>query len=158
MPDTLSARNRLAVYVDVALLAVLLLLYSPRLTGLSAHELLGLSLGGVVLVHLLLSWSWISASTRKLIVGGTRRARVNYILNWLLFFLVVIELTSGIAISQFALPRLGVHTIEDRSWRALHNQTLNWTMLVLGFHVAMNWRPLLVGVTRCIRPRSVARG
>jgi hypothetical protein len=30
---------------------------------------------------------------------------------------------------------------------------LNWTLLVLGFHVAMNWRPLVVGVGRHVWPR-----
>jgi hypothetical protein len=146
-------RSTLAIYVDVLLLATLLLLYAPRLTGLSLHEWLGVSLGVTLIVHLLLSWSWISARTRRFVGDGNSRARINYVLNWLLFVLILIEVTSGIAISHVALPSIGVQTINDRSWRALHNQTLNWALLVLGFHIAMNWRPLVAGVSRCLWPR-----
>lgn len=151
-----AARNSFAIYVDVLLLATLLLLFSPRLTGLSIHEWLGVSLGATLIVHLLLSWSWISSGTRRVFSGSNGRARINYILNWLLFVLILVELTSGVAISRVVLPSIGIRTINDRSWRALHNLTLNWTMLVLGFHVAMNWRPLVVGVGRYVWPRRAA--
>jgi hypothetical protein len=150
-------RDAVAIYVDVILLVTLLLLFSPRLTGLSIHEWIGISLGATMMVHLLLSWSWISGATRRLAARRSGRARMNYVLNWLLFVLVIIELTSGIAISQVSLPSMGIHTINDRSWRALHNLTLNWTLLLIGIHVAMNWRPLLMGAGRRLwlrRPSS----
>ena len=146
------ARGTFAIYVAVLLLATLLSVYSPRLTGLTLHEWLGVSLVATLIVHLLLSWSWISAGTRRF-ADRNARARINYVLNWTLFVLILIELTSGVAISHVALPSVGVRTINDRSWRALHNGTLNWTLLVLGFHVAMNWRPLVVGVGRHVWPR-----
>lgn len=150
------ARGTFAIYVDVLLLATLLLLWSPRLTGLPLHEWLGLSLGAPLIVHLLLSWSWISSGTRRLVAGRNRRARINYILNWVLFVLIVIEVSSGVAISHVALPFFGIPTVNDRSWRALHNLTLNWALLVLGFHVAMNWRPLVLGVSRHVWRRRQA--
>jgi hypothetical protein len=146
------ARGTFAIYVDVLLLATLLSVYSPRLTGLTLHEWLGVSLVATLIVHLLLSWSWISAGTRRF-ADRNARARINYVLKWTQFVLILIELTSGFAISHVALPSVGVRTINDRSWRALHNGTLNWTLLVLGFHVAMNWRPLVVGVGRHVWPR-----
>ncbi len=137
-----------AIYIDVALVIVLLLLFSPRLTGLPLHEWLGIALGVPLLVHLLLSWSWIRVATARFATRSRGRARANYVLNWLLFILVVIEVVSGIVISNVALPAIGVSTINDRAWRALHNQTLNGTMLLIGIHVAMNWRLLAAGVRR----------
>jgi uncharacterized protein DUF4405 len=142
------ARHAVAIAIDVALLAALLLLFSPRLTGLSVHEWLGIALGLPLLVHLVLSWVWIRAASARFVTRASTRARTNYALNWILFILVTIEVTSGVAISQVALPFIGVPTINDRAWRALHNQTLNWTMLLLGVHVAMNWKPLAAGVRR----------
>jgi hypothetical protein len=101
-----------------------------------------------LLVHLTLSWSWISAGSARFGRGADTRARTNYVLNWILFILVTVEITSGVAISQVALPSIGVPTINDREWRALHNQALNWTLLLVGLHVAMNWKPLAAGVRR----------
>ena len=145
-------RNATAIYIDVALLVVLLVLFSPRLTGLPLHEWLGIALGVPLVVHLVLSWAWIRTHTARLSARDAR-ARINYLLNWVLFILVVIEVTSGIAISQAALPSIGIPTINDRAWRELHNVTLNWTMLALGLHVAMNWKPLVDGVRRYLWSR-----
>lgn len=141
-------RNAVAIYIDLALLVALVLLFSPRLTGLPVHEWLGMAFCLPLLLHLVLSWSWISAGTARFIRGSNARARTNYVLNWILFILVSIEVASGIAISQVALPSIGVPTINDREWRALHNQALNWTLLLVGLHVAMNWQPLAAGVRR----------
>jgi hypothetical protein len=147
----LPTRSRLALYLDLWLLVALLLLFSPRLTGLPIHEWLGIALALSVVLHLLLSWSWISAATRAFVTGAKPRSRINFALNWLLFVLITLEITSGLMISAAALPAAGIHTVNDRSWRALHNLALNWTLLVLGFHVAMNWHPLLLGVRRHFR-------
>ena len=132
--------------------AAVLLLLSPRLTGLPAHEWLGLSLGIIVMIHLVQSWTWIASTTTGLVRRATWRTRVNFVLNLLLFILLVLVITSGVAISAVALPALGVATIDDRSWRSLHNLSLNWLVLLLGFHVAMNWRPLLSGLRRSFAP------
>lgn len=130
------------------MLTTILLLLSPRLTGLPAHEWLGLSLGIIVMIHLLLSWAWIASTTAGLVRRATWRTRVNFALNVILFILLVLVITSGIAISVVAVPALGVATIDDRAWRSLHNLTLNWLVLLTGFHVVMNWRPLVAGVRR----------
>ena len=146
-------RTRLALYLDIGLLAAVLLLFAPRLTGLPSHEWVGLALIPVVLLHLLLSWGWIAGSTQAIGTRAGRRARINYLLNWLLFSLVVLELASGLMISEIALPPLGFLTVDDRAWRALHNQALNWTHLVIGLHVAMNWQPLVLLVRRHLSPK-----
>jgi hypothetical protein len=133
----------LAYTLDFALLVLLLLLFSPRLTGLPMHEWLGLALGLPLLLHLLLSWRWIATATTGVLRRSSLRSRINYLLNALLFILVVIEIVSGGMISAVAVPALGIATVNDRSWRALHNLGLNWTLLVIGLHVAMNWATLL---------------
>jgi hypothetical protein len=110
----------------------------------------GISLVPVLVLHLELSWGWITSTTTDFRTRPNPRARINYLLNWLLFILIVLEITSGFMISQVALPTFGLATVDDRSWRALHNQALNWTHLVLGIHVAMNWQPLVLLVRRHI--------
>jgi cytochrome b len=143
-------RSRFALYLDLWLLATVLLLFAPRLTGLPVHEWVGISLVPILVLHLELSWDWITSTTKTFPTRPNRRARINYLLNWLLFILIVLEITSGLMISQVALPPFGLATLDDRSWRALHNQALNWTHLVLGIHVAMNWQPLVLLARRYI--------
>jgi hypothetical protein len=156
-PSGRAIRIAVPFFLDLLLLGALLLLLSPRLTGLPLHEWLGLSLGLPLVAHLLYSWPWIATNTRRLARQSDRRARVNYVLNALLFALIVVVLTSGIAISQVALPSVGLHTIEDRSWRALHNQSLNWLVLLTGLHLAMNWTALLAGLRRHVGRDAAVR-
>lgn len=147
MESVARKRIPLVFWLDSALLAALLLLLAPRLTGLPIHEWLGISFGVPVLVHLLLSWRWIAASLRSL-PSLRARGRVNLLINIALFALTVIEIVSGLVISRVALPFIGFHLIEDRSWRTLHNQSANFIKLAAGLHIAMNWRWITSALAR----------
>ena len=111
----------LRLLVDAVVFSAYVLLLSPRLTGLPLHEWLGLSFSVPV-----------------------------FSLHFTLFLLIVLEVFSGILISQVAMPRMGFMKLDDRSWRALHNQTLNWILLCVGLHVAMNWQ----WIVRALRRRA----
>jgi hypothetical protein len=143
-------------WLDLLLFVLVIVLLAPRLTGLPAHEWLGLCLAALLILHLLFSWRWISTATRRLGRPMPARFRINYLINVTLFVLVMLVIVSGVVISRVALPRLGVTLIEDRSWRALHNLTLNWLTLFTGLHLAMNWE----WVVRMLRPeprRAISR-
>src|SRR5579863_1633074 len=103
-------RSTLALYLDSFLLVVVLLLLSPKLTGLPAHEVLGVLLVLPILLHLLIARAWIALSIRRLWSNASRRGRVNFCLNVVLFILIVIEVFSGLMISRVVLPYLGVKT------------------------------------------------
>jgi hypothetical protein len=109
------------------------------MTGLPLHEVLGLIFFIPVIIHLLIAWPWIQNSTRKFFKTANTRTRFNFFLNTILFILVITELVSGFFISQVVLPDLGIKTINDRSWRSVHNLTLNFTVLFAGLHIAINW-------------------
>ena len=134
-----SSRNKFVIGLDTALLIIFILLLSPRMTGLALHEVLGFIFFIPIITHLLIAWPWIHASTAKFFKTANRRTRFNFFLNAILFILVIAELVSGLFISQVVLPKLGIKTINDRSWRALHNEALNFTVLFGGLHVAVNW-------------------
>ncbi len=144
----LTARSSFVFYLDALLLLAFVLLLSPRLTGLPFHEWLGLFFTIPVLVHLLVARAWIRFSFRRVLHTRGRHRIFNLVLNSLLFILAVIQIFSGLEISQVLLPSLGLWRIDDRSWRALHNQSLNWMVLVIGLHIAMNWEWIASSLAR----------
>ena len=127
------------ICLDAMLLVAFVLLVSVHMTGLRIHEWLGIAFVLLVLVHLLYSWRWILTHTRRIFSGGSRRARINYLLNVTLFIIVMIVVISGLVISQAALPSLGIATIDDGAWRTLHNKSQTWALVAVGVHIAMNW-------------------
>src|SRR5580700_9309810 len=89
-------RLKTTFWLDGALLVSVCVLQTVRFTGLVIHEWLGLAMVAMVLAHLLFSWNWIATQSRRLLVERSARARVNYIMNLVLFGLVTASLFSGI--------------------------------------------------------------
>ncbi len=116
----LPSLRTFTICLDSLLLLLFISLLSPRMTGLPIHEILGLALFVPIVLHLLLAWPWIRQTSKRIFLNASKRARFNYFLNAGLFVLMVIEIVSGMVISQVALPFLGIKTIEDRAWRSIH--------------------------------------
>jgi hypothetical protein len=148
----ISPAREIELWLDTVLLALFLLLLAPRLTGLPVHEWLGIVVAIPILLHLLLSWTWIATGTKRLLANAPLGSRINYAINAILFVLVTVEIVSGVAISQAALPSMGIATINDRSWRAVHNLTLSWLKFAIGLHVAINWDWIIAALRRFVGP------
>ncbi len=95
-PTRLASRTVSAFWLDASLLVLLLLIQSPRLTGVLAHETLGLAIVVPLVLHLLLSWHWIIAKGKRLGAGASWRSRFNYALNAALFVPAVVTIISGV--------------------------------------------------------------
>jgi len=132
-------RRKLMLIVDAVLFLFIVLLNAPLFTGLQLHELSGICLVIPFSVHLLLSWKWIVHSTKHLFSQKDLKKRMNYLLNSMLFLLCILELASGLMISQFLVLYIGINTINDWKWRALHNQASVGIILTVSIHIAMNW-------------------
>jgi hypothetical protein len=148
-------RLKTTFWLDVTLLVSVCVLQTVRFTGLVLHEWLGLAMVGMVLAHLLLSWSWIVTQSRRLFAKQSARERINYLLNLILFASVTAVIFSGILISQKAIPTLtGTKAAPDMDWRwdNLHNQFSAAVLLLSGFHVAINLDWLLAALQTLLFP------
>ena len=135
-------RLNITFWLDVTLLVSICALQTVSFTGLVLHEWLGLAVVGMVLAHLLLAWSWISSQSRRFFTLQSIRARINYLVNLSLFAAVTAAIYSGILISQKAIPTLnGSKAALDMDWRwdTLHNQFSAAVVMLVGFHLAINW-------------------
>ncbi len=154
--STSSAQWRLKItfWLDVTLLVSICALQTVRFTGLVLHEWLGLAMVGMVLAHLLLAWSWIASQSRRFFSLQSIRARINYLLNLSLFAAVIAVIFSGVLISQKAIPSLtGTRAAADMNWRwdNLHNQFSAAVLMLVGFHLAINWEWVIAAGQRLFR-------
>jgi hypothetical protein len=77
-------------------------------------------------------------------------ARLNYVLNALLFVDMTLVIFTGLMISKVALPSLGIDLGQDFTWRRLHGLTADWSLILIGLHVALHWRWILETVKRYV--------
>jgi hypothetical protein len=132
-------RRKLMLLVDYLLLILIILLNSPLFTSLQLHEFLGIFLMLPFFIHLLLSWKWIAHCIRYFFLQQNLRNKINVLLNSILFVLCILAFASGFIISQYVLPGIGISTINDWKWRALHNQASVGIVFVASIHIAINW-------------------
>jgi len=133
------SQTRTKLWIDLAIFAAFLVTMEPRSSGLAIHEWLSLSMTAAIMVHLLLSWDWIAQITRRFFSRVAGISRLNYLLNWLLFFDGILIMLSGILISEVALPTLGLRLPPGFGWRRLHDMSANFFLLLLGVHTALHW-------------------
>lgn len=135
----MSNSNKTKLILDIETFLAFLIAMDPRFSGIALHEWLTLALAGTIIVHLLLNWDWIINVTRRLFVKATNGARINYVLNWLLFIDGILIMLSGVMISETAMPALGIALPENFAWRRLHDMSANLALIILGLHLAMHW-------------------
>lgn len=124
--------------VDVALAALFVLAIEVPLTGLAIHEWLGIAIGAAMVVHLVQHAGW-AATTGKRIFGRTSlRNRLNYLMMAALFLGFVTIISSGLLISESALPALGIHPPALEFWAWLHLASVVWVLGLTALHIAFN--------------------
>ena len=132
-------RTKLKLVLDVIIFIAFLIAMEPRSSGITIHEWLATSLIAVLIVHLLLSWDWITRITRHFIGKINNQSRFNYILNWSLFIDGTVIMLSGFMISESLMPSLGLQLPRNFAWRGLHEISTNLFLVLLGLHTALHW-------------------
>ena len=142
MKQTLAqpGRNKTNMIVDSVIFLAFLVAMAPRFSGMAIHEWLGIAFGAAITTHLLLHWQWIIEVTKRFFSKTQWSARVNYILNALLFIDITLVIFSGLMISQVALPFVGIQLAQSGSWRGLHGTFADLFMVLVGLHVALHWQ------------------
>ncbi len=148
------SRLRLIFLLDATLLIAICALETVNFTGLILHEWLGLLMPFLILAHLLFSWTWIAATTRRLFSSRSGRAdtrtRINYFLTLALFACITAQILSGILISQQAIPFLtkkpALALTENLAWGRIHKNSSDFAVALVSFHLAINWNWLAAAV------------
>ncbi len=134
--------------LDIGLTGLMLALFSFGLTGLALHEWLGLALCIVLPVHMLVSWSWLAATTGRLFGTLPWKTRLTYLLNMAFFAALVVVTVTGLVISEAIAPNWLPMTGSRGFWRVLHTTSSNACLVLMGLHIAVYWRTLVNVVQR----------
>lgn len=132
-------QTRIKLAIDIAIFIAFLIAMDPRSSGIAIHEWLSTAAFAAIIVHLLLNWDWIVQTSRRIIGKMNNQSRINYILNWAMFFDVVVLMLSGFLISEQVIPSLGISLPQNFAWRSLHDLSANLFLLLLGLHTALHW-------------------
>ncbi len=145
-----TSQTKINLLVDIVIFIAFLVAMDPHTTGIAVHEWLSIAFGAAIIVHLVLHWKWVLAVTRRFLGKLAVQARINYILNALLFIDVTIIIFTGLMISKAALPLFGIRFPNNSTWRWLHSFSADAALFLVGLHVALHWKWIVNAIKRYI--------
>lgn len=142
--------------IDLIMTVLMLTAMAYRITGNTAHELVGVSIGVLFVVHNLVNRRWYQA----ILKGKYHVFRaLNTAVNLLLVVTMAALMVSGILISRTVFAFL---PISDGAFaRQIHILAVYWLFILVSIHVGMHWEMLINAarkMTGMIEPNRVCAG
>ena len=131
---------KIRVYVDLFFFTLMILVLIPQSTGIPIHEWASFIILAPFFFHLIINWNWIVTNSSKFFKRKPNKTRFDYVLNWLMYLLMIIVTISGIVISESVLPLFGIHFQPDMFWSRTHDISATLFMVIFGIHITLHWR------------------
>lgn len=130
-------KNWIKILLDIVMAVGLFTLFSVAAVGLTFHEIFGLVLFGMFMIHLLLNTKWIVSFTRKFFSKHVPfKVRLSYVLDVLLLISFLIIILSGITMSKAIFPDLFE---EVETFKTAHYFFSAFALLLVGIHTGLHW-------------------
>ena len=123
------------ILLDILLIIVLITLYSKNVISLMYHEVAGLAILGLFVIHLVFNRKWFTTMLKKIVSKGlSARARILSIVDVLLILSWLAVLITGILVSK------KVFTIQISSLNPWHFFVSAVAMILTGIHFGLHWK------------------
>lgn len=139
---------KLKVSVDIAMTIVLILLMSYALIGETSHEILGISMFVLFVVHHILNHAW----TKNLFRGRYTSARiVQTVVIVFILLCMLCQMFSGIVLSKhiFVFMRIPISLMFVRT---LHMLGAYWGFVLMSVHLGFHWNRMMRMMKKAIGP------
>lgn len=141
-------KNGFKIIIDIIMTAIFLLLMWLDGTGVFWHEILGLYVGSMFILHLVLNWDWIKAVTQRFSKAKSR-IKGMYILNVLLLVDMLVIIISGIFISQELF--LDWFSVDLLVWSTIHHIASYFGLLLISVHIGLHWKMILCAFRKMLK-------
>ncbi|MGB4661525.1 MAG: DUF4405 domain-containing protein [Mobilitalea sp.] len=146
----MNKKNIVKFSLDAVMVVILALLYNKSSVNITFHEIAGLALFGIFIIHLLFNYKWIIAISRKLFSTKiTIRSKFGYVIDFLLLVCFVAIIVSGILISKVVFH----FSINSSSAKTIHYFCSAASLILIGIHLGLHTH-FLSGIAKRIFPFS----
>ena len=129
-------KNVIKMTLDIIMIAILAMLYNSHVADLSFHEIAGLGVFGLFIIHCLLNVKGITGISKRFFDKSLAlKVRIGYIINLLLAVTFVFIIISGICTSQVLFPSNSHGSV----WRGIHHFCGAISIILVGIHLGLHW-------------------
>ena len=139
------------IFLDIGMTAIFICLMSTFITGIKWHEILGLVIFGIFIIHKLLNRKWIVAVTKKVFAkekSVPTIVKIQYVIDAILLVLVTFIIISGLLISVEIFPQFQSENLTF--WSSWHHFASILSLILISIHVGLNWQQIINAVKRII--------
>lgn len=134
--------------VDAACLALYLLAANPAVTGIPAHEWLGLGALATLMAHCIMHYDWFARSFGRLRSRSGLRHAGRLALDVLTGVVLVVCVVSGVLISGTVLPTFGLYAEGFHFWNPLHAFSAKLLLALIIVHVVLHVRQIAAALEK----------
>lgn len=128
-------KNTIKYLLDACMLLLLVLMYDKMAISMAFHEIGGLFLIGLFVIHLLFNGKWIAAVTKRLLSKQTPiKVRLGYCVDTLLLISFALVGISGVLISKELFSFHGGNV-----WKTVHYAASAFAIVFMGVHLGLHW-------------------
>jgi hypothetical protein len=144
--------NKLNLFLEMALVLIFVVEMAEHFTGTHFHELLGLFITAVLVVHIALHWSWIVGVTKQFFhkLFAANKARFKYMLNLILFIDMAVCIVSGILISRTLGLNFTFAQQIGMVGHTVHVLSAQLVFILVGLHIASSWEWLALNMRKYV--------
>ncbi|MED4169735.1 DUF4405 domain-containing protein [Priestia megaterium] len=142
--------------IDLVMTVLMLVAMAYHVTGNTIHEVVGIVLFILFIVHNILNRRWY-----KMIIKGTYNVRriLKIMINLLFLVSMVVVMISSVPISRDIFPYFSINN--DMVVRQIHVLTAYWGFIFMAVHIGVSWGTIInavrkmTGITGMSRIRTI---
>lgn len=132
----MSFKKTIKIFANLTLFVSFILTYFIDLTGLELHQYLGIAAAGILAVHVITHWTWITNVSRRLFKRMSGRVRIYYLLDGTLLLAFIIITITGVLISTWLEVFLSYYML----LRSIHIISSIAGLLLLIVKMGLHWK------------------
>lgn len=142
-------KNYIKIVLDLFMFLFVILFYNKHTINISFHEIGGLIICLVFLIHIGINSRWIYSVSKRLFNKDLpAKTKIGYVINFLLLISFILIFISGIMISKTIFTSISGNRF---LWKNIHYFSAGISIILLGIHIGLHI-PFIKGMSKKIIP------
>lgn len=142
--------KKIKIILDIIMIIIMILLMNLQVTGLNIHEILGIIIFALFIIHKVLNKKWITTMSKNIFNKNIKlKTKVMYWLDTILLIVLTINVVTGILISKCILTNITVTNIELTT--NIHNIISIISIILIAIHLAFHLENIIAKIKKAFK-------
>lgn len=143
------------IFFDIILSILFIFLMNVATTGLFLHEVLGIIIFLLFIIHKIFNFDWINQVGKRIFSPKlNKNNKIKFYVDVLLLIAITICSLSGVFISKFLFSYFN---LENQSfWFDVHSLSAYLSLALISIHIGLHWQMIMYAFRKMFRIKKVS--